>query len=160
MKKKSIVIAFITVSVILVGSFIYKNNRESDSSALNESIYSSGSDERMDFFNKNIKNNKIIKTAEEDLTDNGKKDLIVVYEKTSDQNEMVVVVEGEEGIYTTSPIKAPKESVEIKFKNIDNKGVMEMIVSGSKNGKVGYAIYRLEDKKLIDLFGEGMRDCC
>ena len=114
----------------------------------------------MDFFNKNIKNNKIIKTAEEDLTDNGKKDLIVVYEKTSDQNEMVVVVEGEEGLYTTSPIKAPKESVEIKFKNIDNKGVMEMIVSGSKNGKVGYAIYRLEDKKLIDLFGEGMRDCC
>ena len=152
MKKKSIVIAFITVSVILAGSFIYKNNRESDSSALNESIYSSGSDERMDFFNKNIKNNKIIKTAEEDLTDNGKKDLIVVYEKTSDQNEMVVVVEGEEGLYTTSPIKAPK--------NIDNKGVMEMIVSGSKNGKVGYAIYRLEDKKLIDLFGEGMRDCC
>lgn len=160
MKKKSIVIAFITVSVILAGSFIYKNNRESDSSALNESIYSSGSDERMDFFNKNIKNNKIIKTAEEDLTDNGKKDLIVVYEKTSDQNEMVVVVEGEEGLYTTSPIKAPKESVEIKFKNIDNKGVMEMIVSGSKKGKVGYAIYRLEDKKLIDLFGEGMRDCC
>lgn len=160
MKKKSIVIAFITVSVILAGSFIYKNNRESDSSALNESIYSRGTDERMDFFNKNIKNNKIIKTAEEDLTDNGKKDLIVVYEKTSDQNEMVVVVEGEEGLYTTSPIKAPKESVEIKFKNIDNKGVMEMIVSGSKNGKVGYAIYRLEDKKLIDLFGEGMRDCC
>ena len=114
----------------------------------------------MDFFNEKIKCNKIVKTEDEDLTDDGKKDLIVVYEKNSDQNEMVVIVEGKDGMYMTTPIKAPKENVEIKFKNIDNKGQMEMIVSGSKNGKVGYAIYRLENKKLIDLFGEGMKDCC
>lgn len=160
MKKKNIVIAIITVAVILGGAFIYKNNKELGSQTLNESMPSNKDDKRMEYFDKKIESNKIVKTVEEDLTGDGEKDLIVVYEKNSDQNEMVVVVEENSGMYMTSPIKAPKENVEIKFKNIDNKGVMEMIVSGSKNGKVGYAIYRLENKKLIDLFGEGMKDCC
>ncbi len=37
---------------------------------------------------------------------------------------------------------------------------MEVIVSGSKNGNVGYAIYRLEGNEMIDLFGQDMESCC
>ena len=42
----------------------------------------------------------------------------------------------------------------------DDKDEIELVLSGSKNGNVGYAIYRLENKKLVDLFGEGMNACC
>jgi len=38
---------------------------------------------------------------------------------------------------------------------------MEVIVSGSKDGNFGYAIFRLIDDTIFkDLFGEGMEDCC
>ena len=37
---------------------------------------------------------------------------------------------------------------------------MEFIVSGEKNGAAGYAIYRMIDGAPVDLFGDGMEDCC
>ncbi|EPZ60013.1 hypothetical protein H477_0846 [[Clostridium] sordellii ATCC 9714] len=73
---------------------------------------------------------------------------------------MVGIISDGDKVYMTKPILAPQEDVVIEFKNIDNKGQMELILSGSKNGNVGYAIYRLEKDKLIDLFGEGMNSCC
>jgi len=60
----------------------------------------------------------------------------------------------------TDPITAPVEDQAITFKDIDSKGVMEIMISGSKNKKFGYAIYRLEGNKLEDLFGENMESCC
>ena len=73
---------------------------------------------------------------------------------------MVGIISDESQMYMTKPILAPKEDVTIEFKNIDNKDKMELILSGSKNGNVGYAIYRLEGDKFTDLFGEGMNSCC
>ena len=44
---------------------------------------------------------------------------------------------------------------------IDDKDNIEFIISGSKNGNYGYAIYRLkEDLEIRDLFSEDMDNCC
>jgi len=37
---------------------------------------------------------------------------------------------------------------------------MEFIVQGSKGNKTGFAVFRIENNQLVDLFGEGMEDCC
>lgn len=34
------------------------------------------------------------------------------------------------------------------------------MLTGEKDGEIGYAIYRMIDGALINLFGEGMEDCC
>ena len=64
------------------------------------------------------------------------------------------------GIVYSEPIPGPIENQQIQFKDIDKEGPIEFIVSGEKNGAVGYAIYRMIDGQPIDLFGEGMADCC
>ena len=42
----------------------------------------------------------------------------------------------------------------------DKEGEIEIIITGEKKGAVGYAIYRMIDGQPVDLFGEGMEDCC
>ena len=44
--------------------------------------------------------------------------------------------------------------------SIDKEGEIEIIITGEKKGAVGYAIYRMIDGQPVDLFGEGMEDCC
>jgi hypothetical protein len=73
---------------------------------------------------------------------------------------MVAVVNNKDKKYLTKPILAPKEDAVITFRDIDKKDEMEVMISGSKNGNLGYAIYRLQDDKFIDLFGEDMEACC
>ncbi len=65
------------------------------------------------------------------------------------------------GTYTiTNDVPAPVSNQIITFKDIDEKLPMEFIVQGMKGTKIGYAVYRIEQGKLVDLFGEGMEDCC
>ena len=89
----------------------------------------------------------------------GRKDLVVVYH-TEDLTRMVVCQNNEGGLVYSEPIPGPIENQQIQFKDIDKEGPIEFIVSGEKNGAVGYAIYRMIDGQPIDLFGEGMADCC
>lgn len=160
MYKNKVISLIIFFLIILLGAFVHKNNNTYRKNNNFEFSNISVNDKRVILFNKKINHGKVLKVVEENLTDDGKKELIVVYKKNKEQNEMVVISDSKGEIYITKPIKAPKENIDIKFKNIDNKGVMEIIVSGSKNGKIGYAVYRLENKNIIDLFGEGMNDCC
>ena len=60
----------------------------------------------------------------------------------------------------SDPIPSPVENQKIQFKNIDKEGEIEIIITGEKKGAVGYAIYRMIDGQPVDLFGEGMEDCC
>lgn len=155
MKNKRVMKIFIVLVLILIGAFIYKNNK----SDVEKSQYD-GNDKRIEMFLKKYKKAEILKTAEENLTVDENKDLIIVFNDSEDANYMVTVVNDGKKMYMTPKTKAPRENIEIKFKDIDNKKPIEAIISGSKNGKTGYAIYRIENKKMIDLFGEGMRDCC
>ena len=60
----------------------------------------------------------------------------------------------------TEPIPAPRENQHIRFFNMDKLSEIETLITGEKNGQVGYAIYRIMDGAMVNLFGEGMEDCC
>lgn len=113
------------------------------------------------YFQETHPNNDVVLCGYEDLNDDGRKDLLVIYIEGYRKNAMVVVLDTEDGFKLSDHTHAPVQNQKIVFKNIDKTGPMEFIVSGSKDGKYGYAIFRLiDDKKIEDLFGEGMDDCC
>ena len=99
--------------------------------------------------------------CEEDVTDDGCKDLVVIYKKDGLTRTVIAIDSGDGVNYDfTEPIPGPIENQKIQFKNIDKEGENEFIITGEKNGAVGYAIYRMIDGVPTDLFGEGMEDCC
>lgn len=102
--------------------------------------------------------NKVILIQEGDITNDGIEDLIVIYDISKSEKRMVIVMGGTNTL--TNSVKAPIERQNIKFKNIDEKDEMEFIVSGYKGSNLGYAIYRIENNRIVDLFGEGMDQCC
>ena len=93
-----------------------------------------------------------------DITDDGEDDLAVIYRSGEDMSA-VVLTGGVSGV-ETDPIPAPRENQKLRFFNMDGAGAAELLITGEKNGQVGYAVYRLSDGRLKDLFGEGMKDCC
>ncbi len=102
----------------------------------------------------------IIKCALADLNSDGRDDLIVMYRVSKDKNMMRVILDGNGGCVSTNEVPAPYSNQAIRFRDIDNKPPMEFIVQGARGAKIGYAIFRVEGDRLIDLFGEGMEDCC
>lgn len=113
------------------------------------------------FFQESYPDKKVITCGYEDLNGDGRKDLLVIYNASYRKNEMVIVLDNIDGYKTTDPTPAPIDNQEIEFKDIDKTPPMEFIVSGSKDGNFGYAIFRLvDDVEIRDLFGDGMDDCC
>ena len=102
----------------------------------------------------------ILKYAQADLDNDDREDLIVIYQIAKDLNHMCVILHGGEGFVESNSVPAPVSDQMIQFKDIDNKTPLEFILQGRKGTKVGYAIFRIEDGKLTDLFGQGMEDCC
>lgn len=154
MKCKKILI-IIGVIIVFLGIGIYSAEKKKQTSSLPEV-----NKKYLDYFKKNTKYENIITYTERDINNDKINDLLVVYKKDNRHNEMVGIISDKDKIYMTKPILAPQEDVLIEFKNIDDKDKVELVLSGSKNGNVGYAIYRLEGDKFIDLFGEGMNSCC
>jgi len=114
----------------------------------------------MQFFSGNHPGREILKYAQADLDNDGKEDLIVIYRIGSGKNEMSVIYYQNENLMETNGVPAPVSDQVIQFRDIDEKPPVEFIVQGRKGAKVGYAIFRVEDGKLTDLFGDGMEDCC
>lgn len=116
----------------------------------------------------------VLVACEEDLTDDGCDDLVVIY-NTPESDEysdtttmvngghirmMVAIDSGDGENYTFSdPIPAPIENQKIKFQNIDKEAEMEFILQGQKGSKVGYGIYRVIDGAPVNLFAEGLVEC-
>ena len=99
----------------------------------------------------------------EDINDDGQKDIVVIWRPDPKKGECscVALISTEDGSYIETPvIAAPQQHQRIRFFNMDHEGFLELLITGDKNGNIGYAIYRLIDGELIDLFGEGMEDCC
>jgi len=105
---------------------------------------------------------EVLLACEEDLTNDGVKDLVVVYRREAGKQsvDLVVAVDYGDGSYWfTEPIPAPVENQKIKFKNIDEKDEIEFILQGQKGSKVGYGVFRMVEGVPVNLFGEGMEDC-
>lgn len=155
--KKNIFIFLIILVIILLGlyKFIFL---ESDTKAL-ESNEITQTNALYDQFVKVHPNVKILKWKYEDISDDNEKDLIVIY-KDGNLVRMSGYVSQDEDFILIEELAAPVENQTIKLKNIDDKGVVEFIVSGSKDGLYGYSIFRFENNQFINLFAEGMEDCC
>lgn len=116
----------------------------------------------------------VLVACEEDLTNDGCKDMVVIY-NTPEEDEykanstlidggyvrLVVAIDSGDGeTYTfTKPIPAPIENQKIQFQNIDKTDEIEFVLQGQKGAKVGYGIYRVMDGAPINLFGEGLEEC-
>lgn len=103
---------------------------------------------------------KPLLTGVNDINNDGLEDLIVIYQDTSTTNKMIAIWEEEGNVIISEPTPAPVENYRIEWKDIDDKAPIELIVSGAKGVNVGYAIYRWEKGNFVNLFGEGMEDCC
>jgi len=103
---------------------------------------------------------EVIKYALKDLNNDGREDLLIIYKVGKEKNMMCVILDLGEKYVATNELPAPVSNQVIQFKDIDDKPPMEFIVHGSKGAKVGYAIFRVEKGQIVDLFGEGMADCC
>lgn len=157
MKNKKIITSIIVVMVFIIGmcGFIYDRNQEK-----REELGVESDNELLKYFKSKYPENEVIKCGYEDLNNDGRKDLVVIFNKTERKNGMVVIIDKESDYEVSEEVPAPLENQKIEFKNIDETPPMEFIVSGSKDGKFGYAIFRLEGLKIRDLFGESMEDCC
>lgn len=164
MRNKKILTCIIIVILACV-ALVVSNNYEKKQSESEIDIHGGkvaekkADKELMNIFKKNH-DEKVITYAQHDLNNDGKEDLIIIYYVNKNSNKMTVVASKGNEYVLTEPIPAPIDNQQISFKDIDNKEEMEVIVSGSKNGNVGYAIYRLENYEMIDLFGQDMESCC
>lgn len=103
----------------------------------------------------------VLATGEEDVTNDDLKDLVIIFRNEGLTRTMVVMNNKDGGNYTYStPVPGPVENPRIQFKNIDNEDEIEFIITGEKKSTVGYAIYRMIDNEPVDLFGDGMEECC
>lgn len=101
-----------------------------------------------------------ILTGVNDINNDGREDLIVIYRDTSVTNKMIAIWEEDGRIAISEPTPAPVENYRLEWRDIDEKAPIELIVSGSKGVNVGYAIYRWENGQFLNLFGDGMEGCC
>lgn len=118
------------------------------------------SDILLQHFKATYPDKKVLKFARADVNNTGNEDRVVIYQDTKDKNMMVVVFDEEGKLKCSNNVPAPVTNQMIQFKDIDKEPPLEFIVSGVKGANYGYAIFRLEAGNLIDLFGEGMEDCC
>lgn len=117
---------------------------------------------------------KVLLACEEDMTNDGLKDLVVVFNNPASDEystytqlvdgghiRLVVLIDTGDGEnYSCSvPIPAPVENQRIKFQNIDSQEEMEFILQGQKGSKVGYGIFRVMEGEPVSLFDQGMEEC-
>lgn len=102
----------------------------------------------------------VLLACAEDITNDSLEDLVVISQLGRDIETIVLYTDGSKELLETPPILAPRENQHIRFFNMDKLSEIETLITGEKNGQVGYAIYRIMDGEMINLFGEGMEDCC
>ncbi len=102
----------------------------------------------------------VIKYAIADLNNDGRNEVVVIYRLNKNKNMMSIIQDFQTGYTETNAVPAPVSDQMIQFRNIDDKPPLEFILQGRKGAKIGYAIFRIENGRLMDLFGEGMQDCC
>ena len=104
---------------------------------------------------------EILLACADDITADGLEDMVLVYRIERGAAEAVALVAQEDNSYYVSPpIAAPQQNQKMRFFNMDRDPQLEFLLTGDKNGQVGYAVFRIIDGQITNLFGEGMEDCC
>lgn len=105
---------------------------------------------------------RAVACVEVDLTADGVAEVIVIHTSQAEQGKMTlrVLLHTQAGWISSNDLPAPVENQRITLKDIDNKPPLEFVVMGSKGIRSGFAIYRMVNGVLTDLFDDGMDDCC
>ena len=112
-------------------------------------------------FKKNHPGEEICLACEEDITGDGLKDLLVITRDEENAYTTPMIADSENSWHELERVRAPYENQKMRFLDFDKDGIMNPLISGERNSKIGYAVYRItKDGKFIDVFGEGMEDCC
>ncbi len=153
MKKLGLVIIWMMIFFFGYRSYLLNVNQQ------NVGIQPEESDV-MDVFMSEVEYKEILAYATDQLNEDTLEDAVVIY-TLNDNSRRFSVVYSLEGDYCISGEKAaPVDNQKIEVRNIDDEIPKEFIISGSKNGHYGYSIFRIEDSEVVDIFGEGMDDCC
>lgn len=113
------------------------------------------------WYRENYPDKKILLACADDITADGLEDLVLIYRAQGRTAEAVALVAEEGGSYdVTPPIPAPQEHQKMRFFNMDRDPQLEFLITGDKDGQVGYAVFRIIDGEITNLFGDGMEDCC
>lgn len=102
---------------------------------------------------------EVLVAAKADVTGDGTEDLVVIMRESDGKNYTRVIIGGETPVETDA-VPAPQSNQRVTFRDIDDTPPVEFIIRGSKGADIGYAIYRVEDGAIVDLFGENMDRCC
>ena len=100
----------------------------------------------------------VLLACAEDITNDGIEDLVVISQEGEDISTIALFSQPSGELGETDPIPGPRENQRIRFFNMDKLSEIETLITGEKNGQVGYAIYRIMDGQMVNLFGEGMED--
>jgi hypothetical protein len=103
---------------------------------------------------------EIVLTLQGDCNNDSILDLVVVYKEDETENCQVTVYSREGEFYSTQPIPAPYENCRLAWKNVDERPPCELLVSGRRGIKFGYAVLRFENDKWVNIFGDSMEECC
>ncbi len=151
------IIIFLVLVGIVIGLVGYKSQssskRDVDNPSPNDSLIA---------WQEQHKDKKVeaVLWREADVNADGDKDTVLIYKNESKKCFLTVILVQGRGFTFLPPVPAPVENQRIQFKDIDNKAPLEFIVSGSKGANTGYAIFRIEEGKVNDLFGQDMDRCC
>lgn len=104
---------------------------------------------------------EILLACADDITADGLEDLLVIYRAGDGAAEAVALLAREDGDYDiTPPVPAPQQHQKIRFFDMDREPRREFLITGDKDGQVGYAVFRIIEGEITNLFGDGMEDCC
>lgn len=165
-KKKALlikVIAVVLAVVALAGAREYLLQKDKEAEANSGVDFAAMVDEKhpllVEFRSRYPERNVLLACAE-DITNDGIQDIVVISQLEEDISSIALYTDETGTLVETPPIPGPRENQHIRFFNMDKVGEIETLITGEKNGQVGYAIYRIMDGEMINLFGEGMEDCC
>jgi hypothetical protein len=114
----------------------------------------------LNIFREQYPDQEIVLTLEGDCNDDGITDLIVVYKEDATKNKQATVYSRESKFFLTQPIPAPYEDCKLTWKNVDERPPCELLVSGRRGIKFGFAILRFEKGQWVNIFGDSMQECC
>ncbi|MGL5054779.1 MAG: Cys-Cys-COOH (seleno)protein SaoC [Fusobacteriaceae bacterium] len=156
--KKLIIKLFLVIFIILGGFILSKNNNKIMEKETANKIENNINKDFILLFN-NTFNSSIILSKEMDVDKDGNIESFIIYKK-NDKTWLTVGYRLDGQIMFSPPIPAPMEGQEIIFNDYDKDGIVEFIVSGYKEDKLGYGVYKFFNFKIIDIFSEGMKECC
>lgn len=165
-KKKSLlvkVLAFVVAVVALAGAREYllvKDEEAEANSGVDYAVMVKENHPLLAEFRSRYPERTVLLACAEDITNDEEEDLVVISQLGDDISTIVLYTNGTAELAETPAIPAPRENQHIRFFNMDKVAEIETLITGEKNGQVGYAIYRIMDGEMINLFGEGMEDCC